>query len=135
MLFAVAVVTRLAPRAGRGGRRHPGDDVPGTAARRLGLPQDIGNVLFAIGATQALSTGETMKAGDNYFRLLQSWCRPTGGSSDAASMTLPAAPSRIPPSRRSRSTRLTVRCSVVALDKVDSGVAGWHRVRPGRSRR
>jgi len=28
--------------------------------RRLGLPQDIGNVLFAVGATQALSTGETM---------------------------------------------------------------------------
>ena len=28
--------------------------------RRLGLPQDIGNVFFALGATQALSTGETM---------------------------------------------------------------------------
>ena len=28
--------------------------------RRLDWPQDIGNVLFAIGATQALSTGETM---------------------------------------------------------------------------
>ncbi|MCB1512746.1 MAG: branched-chain amino acid ABC transporter ATP-binding protein/permease [Hyphomicrobiaceae bacterium] len=28
--------------------------------RRLDLPQDIGNVIFALGATQALSTGETM---------------------------------------------------------------------------
>ncbi|MBN9253605.1 MULTISPECIES: ATP-binding cassette domain-containing protein [unclassified Mesorhizobium] len=28
--------------------------------RRLDWPQDIGNVLFAVGATQALSTGETM---------------------------------------------------------------------------
>jgi branched-chain amino acid transport system permease protein len=28
--------------------------------RRLGLPQDLGNVLFAVGAVQALSSGETM---------------------------------------------------------------------------
>jgi len=28
--------------------------------RALGLPQDLGNVLFAVGAVQALSTGETM---------------------------------------------------------------------------
>jgi branched-chain amino acid transport system permease protein len=28
--------------------------------RRLGLPQDIGNVVFALGAVQALSTGETI---------------------------------------------------------------------------
>ena len=28
--------------------------------RRLNLPQDLGNVLFAVGAVQALSTGETI---------------------------------------------------------------------------
>ncbi|WP_106751583.1 ABC transporter permease subunit [Pannonibacter carbonis] len=28
--------------------------------RRLGLPQDVGNVLFALGAVQALASGETM---------------------------------------------------------------------------
>ena len=31
--------------------------------RRLDLPQDIGNVLFAVGAVQALSSGETMSEG------------------------------------------------------------------------
>ncbi len=31
--------------------------------RRLDLPQDIGNVMFAIGAVQALSSGETMSDG------------------------------------------------------------------------
>jgi branched-chain amino acid transport system permease protein len=31
--------------------------------RRLDLPQDLGNVLFAIGAVQALSSGETMSEG------------------------------------------------------------------------
>jgi branched-chain amino acid transport system permease protein len=37
--------------------------------RRLNLPQDVGNVLFAAGATQALSTGETMS--EAYRRLLR----------------------------------------------------------------
>ena len=31
--------------------------------RRLDLPQDLGNVLFAVGAVQALSSGETMSEG------------------------------------------------------------------------
>lgn len=41
--------------------------------RRLGLPQDIGNVIFAIGATQALSTGETIS--ETFRRLFRKLVR------------------------------------------------------------
>ena len=42
--------------------------------RRLNLGQDIGNVLFAIGATQALSAGETMS--ETLRRKLRGWRKP-----------------------------------------------------------
>ena len=42
--------------------------------RRLNLPQDVGNVFFALGAVQALSTGETIA--ETWMRLARK-LRPT----------------------------------------------------------
>lgn len=86
--------------------------------RRLDLPQDLGNVLFAIGATQALSTGETMS--ETFRRLFGKLfpARPVrparGPASDLpASVARPAGPALV-------IEGLTVRYgSVVALDAVD----------------
>jgi branched-chain amino acid transport system permease protein len=86
--------------------------------RRLNLPQDIGNVMFAIGAVQALSSGETISQAMR--RLFGKWLPrrpapapyfrrenlpPRRGHGDVAALTVRG---------------LTVRYgAVVALDKVD----------------
>lgn len=86
--------------------------------RRFDLPQDIGNVLFALGATQALSTGETMS--ETYRRLLRK-LRPqrtaNGGTSSERDL-----PARIEHARGAALIvdKLTVRYgTVLALDGVD----------------
>ncbi len=86
--------------------------------RRLGLPQDIGNVLFAIGATQALSTGETMS--ETFSRLFRKLVPARqASSSDAAGAALPA-PVAHPAGAALSIEGLTVRYgSVVALDNVN----------------
>ena len=64
--------------------------------RRLDLPQDLGNVLFAVGATQALASGETMS--DSLRKLagrLISSSRPRSSSAQAR------GPAAAPRSRRS----------------------------------
>ncbi|WP_136616331.1 MULTISPECIES: ABC transporter permease subunit [Mesorhizobium] len=86
--------------------------------RRLDLPQDIGNVLFAIGATQALSTGETMS--ETFRRQLRRLvpARIKAAASAPAS-DLPAPVSRAAGPALSVE-KLTVRYgSVVALDGVN----------------
>jgi branched-chain amino acid transport system permease protein len=90
--------------------------------RRLDLPQDIGNVLFAIGATQALSTGETMS--ETFRRQL----RKLVPARVRASASAPANDLPAPVSRQAGPAlsigKLTVRYgSVVALDGVSLTVA------------
>ncbi|QDC00448.1 ATP-binding cassette domain-containing protein [Mesorhizobium sp. 8] len=86
--------------------------------RRFDLPQDIGNVLFAIGATQALSTGETMS---ETFRRLARKLRPARRTktveTTGASLPSPAAHAA---SVALEIDNLSVRYgSVVALDHVN----------------
>jgi branched-chain amino acid transport system permease protein len=85
--------------------------------RRLDLPQDIGNVLFAIGATQALSTGETMS--ETFRRLLRKLAPARAPRSvSAPAMDLPRAVTRAAGPVLAIEN-LTVRYgSVVALDSV-----------------
>jgi len=110
--------------------------------RRVGLPQDIGNVVFAIGATQALSTGESMGATlrRNLGRLRQRLVRDRAPASPAVEVEVdpPSAPagpsaSTAPAARSSADAgraepvlaieRLSVRYgSVVALDDVHLSV-------------
>lgn len=89
--------------------------------RRLGLGQDIGNVLFALGATQALSTGETMS--EALRRKVRSW-RPAklAALHPDAQITPPASvPLRQGTALATR--QLTVRYgTVVALSNVDLSV-------------
>lgn len=86
--------------------------------RRFDLPQDIGNVLFALGATQALSTGETMS--ETYRRLLRKLApkrKPSGGRSSEGDL-----PVRVEHAKGAALTvdKLTVRYgTVLALDGVD----------------
>jgi branched-chain amino acid transport system permease protein len=86
--------------------------------RRFDLPQDIGNVLFALGATQALSTGETMS--ETYRRLLRKLApkrKPSGGRSSEGDL-----PVRVEHAKGAALTvdKLTVRYgTVLALDSVD----------------
>lgn len=86
--------------------------------RRFDLPQDIGNVLFALGATQALSTGETMS--ETYRRLLRKLApkrKPSGGRSSEGDL-----PVRVEHAEGAALTvdKLTVRYgTVLALDGVD----------------
>ncbi|WP_027059747.1 ABC transporter permease subunit [Mesorhizobium loti] len=90
--------------------------------RRLDLPQDIGNVLFAIGATQALSTGETMS---ETFRRQVRKLMPARVKAAASALAsdLPAPVSRAAGPALSIEN-LTVRYgSVVALDGVSLTVA------------
>ena len=61
--------------------------------RRLDLPQDIGNVLFAIGAMQALSTGETMS--ETFRRLFR---KLAAGTRKRSARRLP--PATLPARRR-----------------------------------
>lgn len=86
--------------------------------RRLDLAQDIGNVLFAIGATQALSTGETTS---ETFRRLFGRLMPKRKTKPALAVNAEELP---PPVTRAEGpilsiANLTVRYgSVVALDNV-----------------
>jgi len=86
--------------------------------RRFDLPQDIGNVLFALGATQALSTGETMS--ETYRRLLRKLApKRTDGGSAPSERDLPT---RAEHTKGAALTvdKLTVRYgTVLALDGVD----------------
>ena len=86
--------------------------------RRLNLPQDVGNVFFALGAVQALSTGESIA--ETWARLGRRFLpkRAALATADPA-MRLPAA--REHPSGTALDVRdLTVRYgAVVALDKVN----------------
>lgn len=86
--------------------------------RRFDLPQDIGNVLFALGATQALSTGETMS--ETYRRLLRKLApRRMANGSASSEGDLPA---RVEHANGAALTvdKLTVRYgTVLALDGVD----------------
>jgi len=85
--------------------------------RRLNLPQDVGNVFFALGAVQALSTGETIA--ETWMRLARK-LRPTRVVEAAtAAGSLPDKTSH--PAGIALEVRdLTVRYgSVTALDKVN----------------
>jgi branched-chain amino acid transport system permease protein len=89
--------------------------------RRLNLGQDIGNVLFALGATQALSTGETMS--EALRRAFRGWRKPVAAAVHADARVEP--PASIPLRHGvALSTRgLTVRYgTVVALHSVDLAV-------------
>jgi branched-chain amino acid transport system permease protein len=86
--------------------------------RRLSLPQDVGNLFFALGAVQALSSGETIS--ETWTRLFRKWipkraAEPSGDRSD-----------HLPPAIAHDAglaleiSDLTVRYgAVVALDKVN----------------
>ena len=87
--------------------------------RRFNLPQDLGNVLFAVGAVQALSTGETMS--ETFRRLFRKLARRPGrvGGAKGDDGGLPARVSH-PAGAALQVDKLTVRYgSVVALDGVD----------------
>lgn len=91
--------------------------------RRLGLPQDIGNVFFAVGAVQAMSTGETIS--ETWSRLgsrLVARFRgapatpPVSGAAVAKPLGAPAVHK---PGVALEVSNLTVRYgNVLALDKV-----------------
>jgi branched-chain amino acid transport system permease protein len=91
--------------------------------RRLNLPQDIGNVFFALGAVQALSAGETIAA--TWMRLGGRLMRRSslpGAASDNA--PLPAKAEH-PTGNALEIRDLTVRYgAVTALDKVSVTVPG-----------
>ncbi len=80
--------------------------------RRLGLAQDIGNVVFAIGATQALSTGESMSEAlrRNLRKLVSRRARASG-----ARATTLAAPRRPRPDAAAAPARAADRSSEPAL--------------------
>lgn len=91
--------------------------------RRLGLPQDIGNVFFAVGAVQAMSTGETIS--ETWARLgakLAARFRrkpATPAVADVTSVGPLGAPAVHQPGVALEVNGLTVRYgNVLALDKV-----------------
>lgn len=85
--------------------------------RRVGLPQDVGNVFFAVGAVQALSSGETIS--ETWGRL-GSKLLPRRAIKARANASLPlAAPSVHAQGLALEVNGLTVRYgNVIALDKV-----------------
>lgn len=87
--------------------------------RRLNLTQDVGNVLFSVGATQALSSGETMSDGLN--RALRRWRRAVSARPTRAdTASLPQSKLRAASLDALAVRGLTVRYgAVLALDKVD----------------
>jgi len=86
--------------------------------RRLNLPQDIGNVFFALGAVQALSTGETIA--ETWMRLARRLRR--GSPADAVISTGVGLPEK---TQRGAGNTLEIRDltvrygAVTALDKVN----------------
>ena len=86
--------------------------------RRLNLGQDIGNVLFAIGATQALSTGETLS--EMLQRKFRGWRKATTMALDPGARIVPPASVPLRHGVALATRGLTVRYgAVVALDNVD----------------
>lgn len=85
--------------------------------RRLNLPQDVGNVFFALGAVQALSTGETIA--ETWMRLARKLRPKRAVEAATAAGSLPEK--TIHPAGIALEVRdLTVRyCTVTALDKVN----------------
>lgn len=85
--------------------------------RRLDLPQDIGNMLFAAGAVQALSAGETItESFRKLFRKLLPRSVSTAAKASATALPQPVSSAGGP---ALTIDRLTVRYgSVVALDQV-----------------
>ena len=85
--------------------------------RRLNLPQDVGNVFFALGAVQALSTGETIA--ETWTRLARKLGRRRTVETAVSAGALPEKTTH--PSGIALEVRdLTVRYGVVtALDKVN----------------
>ena len=90
--------------------------------RRLNLPQDIGNVFFAIGAVQALSTGETIA--ETWMRIARRFGRKSTTSAPAAmNSVLPEKVAHASPGNVLEIRDLTVRYgAVTALDKVNLAV-------------
>lgn len=89
--------------------------------RRLGLPQDVGNVIFALGAVQALSTGETIA--ETFRRLFRKLVPPRVPALDSSAAGLPPAAAAPSDGTALAIEGLTVRYgSVVALDGVDLAV-------------
>ncbi|MBN9078323.1 MAG: branched-chain amino acid ABC transporter ATP-binding protein [Rhizobiales bacterium 65-79] len=89
--------------------------------RRLSLPQDLGNVLFAIGATQALSTGEAMS--ETFRRLGRKLLPARKQPEKTAPGVLPRPAPGAAPRPVLSIENLTVRYgSVVALDRVNLAV-------------
>jgi len=85
--------------------------------RRLNLPQDVGNVFFALGAVQALSTGETVA--ETWMRLARTLRPKRAVEAAIAAGSLPEKTSH--PAGTALEVRdLTVRYgTVTALDKVN----------------
>lgn len=86
--------------------------------RRLNLPQDVGSVFFALGAVQALSTGETI--GETWARLFRK-AVPKRKGTDVAGAASGLAPAARHPDGIALEVRgLTVRYgNVIALDAVN----------------
>jgi branched-chain amino acid transport system permease protein len=92
--------------------------------RRLNLPQDIGNIAFAVGATQALSMGASTSEAWRQAAWRRRQRRAPSQAAPPSAIETPAAPIKVamavggPPALAVRG--LTVRYgSVVALDRVD----------------
>jgi branched-chain amino acid transport system permease protein len=86
--------------------------------RRLNLGQDIGNVLFALGATQALSTGETIS--ETLRRKLREWRKAEPATIPADLQIKPPASIQLRQGTALATQGLTVRYgTVVALHNVD----------------
>jgi branched-chain amino acid transport system permease protein len=86
--------------------------------RRLNLGQDIGNVLFAIGATQALSTGESMS--ETLRRKFRGWRKPKTLVVHPDARIQPPASTPLRQGTALATRGLTVRYgAVIALNDVD----------------
>lgn len=89
--------------------------------RRVGLPQDVGNVFFAVGAVQALSSGETIS--ETWGRLGSKLLPRRAGKTSAKPPPPLAAPSVHAQGLALEVNGLTVRYgNVIALDKVSLAV-------------
>jgi branched-chain amino acid transport system permease protein len=87
--------------------------------RRLNLPQDLGAIVFALGAVQALSTGESMA--EALTRLFRRFFPRAGAAApllDKASLPEPIATESPPPAMEIAGLTVSYG-NVVALDKVD----------------